>query len=56
MSNKTLSAAEVEIAHKSFTAPDMTNTEKEWLYLQNREKLFRMRASGEYRKTSEENG
>jgi hypothetical protein len=56
MSNRTLSAAEVEIAHNSFTDSTMSNRDKELLYLQNREKLHRMRASGEYRMTSEQGG
>lgn len=54
--NRTLSAEERDIAHRSFTATDMTDTQKELLYLQNREKLHRMRESGEYRRTTEQSG
>jgi len=46
----TLSAEEVRIAHTSFTDPTgkMTNADKERLYLMNKLKLQKMRANGEY--------
>jgi len=44
----TLSAEERAIAHTSFTAPDMTNAQKELLYAQNKRKLGTMRANGQY--------
>ncbi len=48
----TLSAEERRIAHSSFGsingAKDLTNTEKERIYAQNKLKLQRMRQSGEY--------
>jgi hypothetical protein len=46
--SNTLSAAEVEIAHNSFTDPRLSNHEKELMYLKNRQKLHRMRADGSY--------
>jgi|SRR5882672_931738 len=56
MIDKKLSPAEVEIARKSFTATDMTDDQKIYLYWQNREKLRRMRETGEYRRTTEQSG
>ena len=44
----TLSAAERQIAHNSFTDPMMSNQQKELLYLRNRQKLHSMRADGSY--------
>jgi hypothetical protein len=44
----TLTAEERAIAHTSFTAPDMTNAQKELLYAQNKRKLQNMRANGQY--------
>ena len=44
----TLTAEERAIAHTSFTAPDMTNAQKELLYAQNKRKLATMRANGQY--------
>lgn len=44
----TLTAEERAIAHTSFTAPDMTNAQKELLYAQNKRKLITMRANGQY--------
>jgi hypothetical protein len=46
--NNTLTAAEREIARNSFTDPNMSNTEKELLYLRNRQKYSRMKADGSY--------
>jgi hypothetical protein len=43
-----LSAAERQIAHNSFSDPRMSNEQKEYLYLKNRQKLHRMRADGSY--------
>ncbi len=36
--------------------PKMTDAQKEYLYAQNKQKLLRMRASGEYRQTTEQTG
>lgn len=48
-SNKiTLTAEQRQIAHTSFSAPDMTNAQKELLYAQNLRKLQQRRANGEY--------
>jgi hypothetical protein len=56
----TLSAEEREVARNSFGsvngAPDLTPDQKERLYAQNKAKLARMRASGEYRQTTEQTG
>lgn len=52
----TLSPEEVRIARSAFTAPDMTNAQKELLYARNKQKLQRMRANGEYRQTTEQTG
>jgi hypothetical protein len=46
--NKTLSPEERLIARNSFSNPNMTNAQKELLYLRNRQKLNRMRADGSY--------
>lgn len=46
--SNTLSQAEREIARNSFTDPMMSNAQKEYLYLQNRQRLTRMRANGSY--------
>lgn len=54
--NITLTAEERIIARNSFTAPDMTNEQKELLYAQNKAKLHRQRANGEYRHTTEQTG
>ena len=43
-----LTAAEREIARNSFIDPNMSNEQKEYLYLQNKRKLARMRADGSY--------
>jgi hypothetical protein len=51
-----LTAEERDVARRSFTANDMTDAQKEYLYWLNREKLRRMRASGEYRQTTEQTG
>jgi hypothetical protein len=51
-----LSAEERDIARRSFTATDMTNEQKEYLYWLNREKLRRMRREGTYRHTTEASG
>ena len=52
----TLTAEEREVARNSFSATDMTNAQKEYLYAQNKAKLARMRANGQYRQTTEQNG
>lgn len=44
----TLSEEERRIARSSFTASDMTNAQKEYLYAQNKRKLQTMRANGQY--------
>jgi hypothetical protein len=51
-----LTAEERDIARRSFTASDMTDAQKEYLYWQNREKLRRMRRDGSYRHTTEQGG
>jgi len=50
----TLTAEQRQIAKHSFSAPDMTDEQKERLYALNLQKLNRMRANGEYRHTTEE--
>lgn len=60
----TLTAEERAVARNSFgpikdadgNLVDMTPEQKERLYAQNKAKLNRMRASGEYRQTTEQNG
>jgi hypothetical protein len=47
-SDNTLSREEREIARTSFSAPNMTNAQKEFQYLQNKKKLAGWRASGRY--------
>jgi hypothetical protein len=54
--NNTLTAEERDIARRSFSAPDMTNEQKEYLYLLNRERLRRMRQDGTYRHTTDQTG
>lgn len=54
--DRTLSPEEREIARNSFTDPTMSNSQKEYLYLQNKLKLKRQRESGEYRQTTEQSG
>jgi hypothetical protein len=54
--NNSLTAEERDIARRSFTAPDLTDAQREYLYWQNREKLRRMRADGTYRMTTEQGG
>jgi len=44
----TLSAEERDMAHRSFTDPNMSDAQKELLYARNKQKLQRMRANGEY--------
>ena len=44
----TLTADERQIAHNSFTDPNMSPAQKEYLYLRNKRKLHRMRADGTY--------
>jgi hypothetical protein len=51
-----LTPEEVFVARNSFTATDMTNEQKEYLYAQNKAKLAKKRASGEYRMTTEQTG
>lgn len=50
-----LSPEERLIARTSFSS-DMTDAQKEYLYAQNKKKLRDMRANGQYRATTEENG
>ncbi len=56
----TLSPEERLIARTSIMdrpgLPNMTNAEKEFLYAKNKARLHKMRASGEYRHTTEETG
>jgi hypothetical protein len=47
-SKVTLTEEERRIARTSFTASDMTNAQKEYLYAQNKRKLQTMRANGQY--------
>jgi hypothetical protein len=47
-SDNTLSREERLIARTSFSAPNMTDAQKEFLYLQNKRKLAAARASGQY--------
>lgn len=47
-SKVTLSEEERQIARTSFTNPDMTNAQKEYLYAQNKQKLSQRRANGSY--------
>jgi hypothetical protein len=51
-----LTPEERDIARRSFTASDMTDSQKEYLYWQNREKLRRMRREGTYRHTTDQTG
>lgn len=44
----TLTAEERQIARTSFTAPDMTNEQKELAYARNKQRLQQMRANGSY--------
>jgi hypothetical protein len=44
----TLTPEEIRIARNSFTAPDMSNRDKELSYARNKMRLKRMRDSGEY--------
>lgn len=44
----TLTPEERQIARISFTAPDLTDAQKEYLYAQNKQRLAKMRANGEY--------
>lgn len=44
----TLTAEERQIARTSFTAPDMTNEQKELLYARNKQRLAQQRANGSY--------
>lgn len=56
----TLTEEERLIARGAFVdrpdMPKMTDAQKEFIYAQNKQKLQKMRASGEYRQTSEQNG
>jgi len=47
-SKVTLTAEERQIARTSFTAPDMTNEQKELAYARNKQRLQKMRSNGEY--------
>lgn len=46
--DNTLSAEERDIARRSFSDPNMTNAQKEYLYLQNRNRYRAMKADGSY--------
>lgn len=56
----TLTPEQREVARNAFGsvrgAPDLTNAQKERLYAENLQRLNRMRASGEYRQTTEQTG
>jgi hypothetical protein len=52
----TLTEEERRIARTAYTAPDMTDAQKEYAYAKNKQKLQRMRANGEYRQTTEQTG
>jgi hypothetical protein len=52
----TLTAEERDIARRSFTAADMTDEMKEKLYALNKAKLARLRATGQYHRTTDEHG
>jgi hypothetical protein len=52
----TLTEEERRIARTSYTAPDMTDAQKEYAYAKNKQKLQKMRANGEYRQTTEQTG
>ena len=46
--DNTLSPEERDIARRSFGAADMTDAQKEYLYLQNKKKYLSLKASGQY--------
>jgi len=52
----TLTEEERRIARTSYSAPDMTDAQKEYAYAKNKQKLQRLRANGEYRQTTEQSG
>lgn len=52
----TLTEEERRIARTSYTALDMSDAQKEYAYAKNKQKLQQMRANGEYRQTTEQNG
>lgn len=52
----TLTEEERAIARNSYSAPDMTDAQKEYAYAKQKQKLLRLRASGEYRITTEQSG
>jgi hypothetical protein len=54
--NNTLSPEERDIARRSYSAPDMTDAQKEHAYWVQREKLRRLRATGQYRPTTDATG
>jgi hypothetical protein len=51
-----LTAEERDIARRSYSAPDMTDAQKEYAYWVQREKLRRMRRDGSYRQTTDQTG
>jgi hypothetical protein len=51
-----LTAEERDIARRSYSAPDMTDAQKEYAYWVQREKLRRMRRNGSYRQTTDQTG
>ncbi len=55
-----LTPEEVQVARLSIVdrpdMPKLTNSQKEYIYAQNKQKLKNQRASGEYRQTTEQNG
>jgi hypothetical protein len=52
----TLTEEERVIARNSYSAPDMTDAQKEYAYALNKRRLKAMRESGEYRQTTEQSG
>jgi hypothetical protein len=51
-----LSPEERDIARRSYSAPDMTDAQKEYEYWRQREKLRAMRRDGSYRQTTDQTG
>jgi hypothetical protein len=51
-----LTAEERDIARRSYSAPDMTDAQKEYEYWRQREKLRAMRRDGTYRHTTDQTG
>jgi hypothetical protein len=51
-----LTAEERLIARNSCSDPNLSNAQRELLYLRNKQKLKAMRETGEYRRTTEQTG